>query len=267
MAIIEHAKYYESPAASTDPIHTSCELICVMEGTITVSDGENEYTVGENGAVLIKSRQRHFVTVHDKTEYRRYLVFINPWELKKHLVQPDLFAALTDIGECGVLTVHDRPCIVSRFETLTDIFSFNNNIYAELGAALEVLSEFIRPEIVNKPPMSRSGRNLTNEIREYIEREYANEIKISELAEKLFVSTSYLTHTFKSETGVSPREYLSHIRCTRAYELIVHTHMKFSDISEATGFCCANDMTKKIREYCGDTPTQIRKKQADINPF
>ncbi|MDE6724781.1 MAG: AraC family transcriptional regulator [Ruminiclostridium sp.] len=262
MAIVEHAKYYKRPAVSTEPVHTSCELICIVEGSITVSDGKNKYTVEENGAMLIKSRQRHLVTVSDNTEYKRYLAFINPWELKKHLVQPDLFAALTDISECGILTVHDRAGIASRFETLTDIFSFNSNIYAELGVVLEVLSEFIRPEIINKPPMSHSGRDLTNETREYIEKEYANEIKISELAEKLFVSPGYLTHTFKSETGVSPREYLSHIRCTRAYELIVHTKMKFSDISEATGFCCANDMTRKMREYYGDTPTQIRKKQS-----
>ena len=261
MAIVEHAKYYEKPAGSTEPIHTSCELICVVDGSITVNDGKKEYIIEKNGAILIKSRQRHIVNVLGNAEYKRYLAFINPWELKKHLVQPDLFAALTDISECGVLTVHDRVGIVSRFEALTDIFSFNNNIYAELGAALEVLSEFIRPEIVNKPPMSSSGKNLANKTREYIEREYAGEIKISELAEKLFVSPGYLTHTFKIETGVSPREYLSHIRCTRAYELIIHTRMKFSDISEATGFCCANDMTRKMREYCGETPTQIRKKQ------
>ncbi len=81
---------------------------------------------------------------------------------------------------------------------------------------------------------------------------------LAEIAEQNYVSTSYLTHVFKEETGLSPREYLSHIRCTRAYELILHTNMRFSDISDATGFCCANDMTRKIREYYGSTPTKLR---------
>ena len=122
MAIVQHAKYYERPAAGTEPVHTTCELICIVEGSITVSDGKNKYTAEENSAVLIKSRQRHLVTVSDNRPYKRYLAFINPWELKKHLVQPDLFAALTDISECGILTVHGRAGIVSRFEKLTDIF-------------------------------------------------------------------------------------------------------------------------------------------------
>lgn len=57
---------------------------------------------------------------------------------------------------------------------------------------------------------------------------------------------------------MSPRACLSHIRCTRAYDLILHTNMKFSEISVTAGFCCSNDMCRKLREYYGMTPTEIR---------
>mgnify|MGYP003303848865 CR=1 FL=1 len=103
-----------------------------------------------------------------------------------------------------------------------------------------------------------TGKRLVKNVREYIEKFYADNIKIADIAKENFISEGYLTHTFKAETGMSPREYLSHIRCTRAYELIRHTEMKFSAISAVTGFCCANDMSRKIREYYGYTPTEIR---------
>lgn len=57
---------------------------------------------------------------------------------------------------------------------------------------------------------------------------------------------------------MAPREYLTHIRCSRAYELIRHTTMKFSDITVNTDFCSQSDMSRKIREYYGATPKEIR---------
>lgn len=83
-------------------------------------------------------------------------------------------------------------------------------------------------------------------------------IRIADIAAKNFISEGYLAHAFKAETGMSPREYLTHIRCTRACELIRYTAMRFADIADVTGFCCANDMSRKIREFCGLSPTELR---------
>ncbi|MBP1560291.1 MAG: helix-turn-helix transcriptional regulator [Oscillospiraceae bacterium] len=78
------------------------------------------------------------------------------------------------------------------------------------------------------------------------------------LVGRIHAREGYLAHAFKAETGMSPCEYLTHIRCTRACELIRYTAMKFGDIADVTGFCCANDMSRKIREHYGLSPTEIR---------
>ncbi len=258
MAIIEHARYYESTMYNANHVHTDCELIYVVSGSLSVSDGNTEYRIGPKDAVLIKSRCRHAVTVPFESDYKRYLAFINPWELKKRLVQPDLFALLTDTSESGMIIVRDDQRLEQMFKLMAEIFENNNNIYSELGAVLGALAEFIRMDFGSDPKPLRSGKRLAETVREYIEDKYTDNIRISDIAALNYVSPSYLTHIFKSETGLSPKEYLSHIRCTRAYELIMHTNMKFSYISEITGFSCANDMSRKIREYYGMTPTEIR---------
>ncbi len=259
MAVIEHAKYYESAMYNANHVHTDCEMIYVVNGSLKVSDGKSEYTLSGGDSALIKSRQRHSVSVGPDSDYRRYLAFINPWELRKLLVQPDLFALLTDTSESGIIVIRKAAGLEEKFQAMERIFlSGTVNIYAELGAALSALSGFVKENIRNRSPVPRSGKRLAKTVREYIESRFADNIRIAEIAEQNYVSTSYLTHVFKEETGLSPREYLSHIRCTRAYELILHTNMKFSDISDATGFCCANDMTRKIREYYGSTPTKLR---------
>lgn len=141
---------------------------------------------------------------------------------------------------------------------MADIFLLHSNLYAELGTVLRLLSLFYRMSKLEQVPVVHAGKQLSESVRTYIEEHFSDHIRISNLAHQHFVSPGYLTHVFKSETGMSPRAYLSHIRCTRAYDLILHTNMKFSEISDAAGFCCSNDMCRKLREYYGLTPTEIR---------
>ena len=258
MAIIEHSGYYENPLAPVSHAHTSCELMYVIEGELEIKVNDTMHHITQNTLVLIKSRQHHNVRFAGESNYRRYIAMINPWELRKQLVRPDLFAMLTDISEEGIAVVKN-VALLPQFERMTDIFENGGNIYSELSSALEIISfiyEQLKPQKTSDN--ESAGKQLVRNVREYIEKFYADSIKISDIARENFISEGYLTHTFKAETGMSPREYLSHIRCTRAYELIPHTEMKFSAISAVTGFCCANDMSRKIREYYGFTPTQIR---------
>ncbi|MBQ8781767.1 MAG: AraC family transcriptional regulator [Oscillospiraceae bacterium] len=259
MAIIEHSGYYDAPLSGISHRHTSCELMYVLEGKLEITVNDTVHHITENTLVLIKSRQHHKVRFIGNSEYHRFIAMINPWELRRQLVRPDLFAMLTDISDKGLIIAENVRDLRSEFERMTDIFSNGANIYAELSSALEIISvlyDEIKPK--KEPTLKSSRRQLAQKVREHIEKNYADNLKITDIAEENFVSTGYLTHTFKAETGMSPREYLSHIRCTRAYELIKHTGMKFSAISSAAGFCCANDMSRKIREYYGLTPTEIR---------
>ena len=192
-------------------------------------------------------------------EYKRFIAVINPWELKKELVRPDLFALLTDISKSGFVKIVNAEELYGGFERMEHIFRNGGNVYEELSAALAVISQIYAAVRPNTPECAaHAAKRLSDKVRAYIEQRFADNIKIADIAAANYVSEGYLAHAFKSETGMSPREYLSHIRCTRAYELIIHTDMKFVDIAANTGFCCANDMSRKIRGYYGRTPTEIR---------
>ena len=259
MPIIEHAGYYENPIHSVSHTHTSCEIMYIVSGRINVNDGKQFFDLTDNDCLLIKNCQLHNVKPADGVDYKRFITVVNPWELKNQLVRPDLFAMMTDTSKSGFIYLQNAPKLRGGFEKMTDIFENGGNIYAEISAALEVISavyEKIMPR--QTYTAEHSAKRLTSTVRSYIEQNYADNIKIAQLAADNFVSVGYLTHAFKAETGMSPRQYLSHIRCARAYELICHTSMTFSSISANTGFCCANDMSRKIREYYGKSPTDLR---------
>ncbi len=259
MAMIEHSRYYENPIFGVSHAHTSCELMYIVEGTLDVTVKDTTHNICKNDCVLIKSRQHHITKVSADIKYHRYIAMINPWELRKQLVRPDLFTMLTDISKDGIIILRNAVQLKTCFERMTDIFENGANIYSELSAVLEVLSpmhEQVKPR--KEHGAENAGRRLSDKVRRYIEENFAENIRVSRIAADNYISEGYLSHTFKAETGMSPREYLSHIRCTRAYDLIRHTAMSFTEIAAVTGFCCANDMSRKLREYYGLTPTQIR---------
>lgn len=147
MAIIEHAGYYEDPMPGVSHEHFCCELMYITEGELDITAKET-YHIYANDLVLIKSSQHHRVRVTTSAEYHRYIVMINPWELRNQLVRPDLFAMLTDTSKEGIIIVRNDPELRSGFDKMTDIFTNGANIYTELGATLEIISvvyEQIKP--------------------------------------------------------------------------------------------------------------------------
>lgn len=259
MSIIEHAGYYENPLHNISHTHTSCELMCVVSGRAEVSADGFSVSVGDGGCLLIKSRQPHSVRIAPDMEYRRFIAVLNPWELKNQLVRPNLFTMMTDTSKGGFIYMKEAAALYEGFARMTELFQNGGNVYEEMSAAIGVLSAFYeiyRPRVPETA--ARSAKRLSDKVRAYLEQNFGETVRIAEIAAENFVSEGYLSHAFKEETGMSPRAYLSHIRCSRAYELICHTDMKFSEIAAKTGFCCANDMSRKIREQYGRTPMAIR---------
>ena len=164
MAIIEHSGYYENPLSGVSHEHTSCELMYVLEGELEITVKNKKHHIFKNSLVLIKSRQHHKVRFISDGEYHRYIAMINPWELRKQLVRPDLFALLTDISESGIVVVYNALNLINEFEKMTDIFNNGANVYAELSAALQVIS--VLYEEVKPRRESRSESTANQEARE-----------------------------------------------------------------------------------------------------
>ncbi|MBQ7981170.1 MAG: AraC family ligand binding domain-containing protein, partial [Oscillospiraceae bacterium] len=140
MAIIEHSGYYENPLTGVSHEHTSCEIMYVLEGKLEITVNEKIHHITPDTLVLIKSRQHHKVRFVSDGNYHRYIVMINPWELRRQLVRPDLFALLTDISDEGIIIVRNAPALRKEFDRMTEIFKGGANIYSELSSSLEIIS-------------------------------------------------------------------------------------------------------------------------------
>ena len=73
-------------------------------------------------------------------------------------------------------------------------------------------------------------------IKQYIDRNYMNDINLNILAEELHMTPSYVCKIFRKGTGKKLTEYLNMVRIDHAKRLIKTTNLKVYEISEKVGF-------------------------------
>ena len=98
---------------------------------------------------------------------------------------------------------------------------------------------------------------------EYIEKNYAKQISLSDIARETKLSESHLSVLFKTETGINFLQYLNAVRITNATHLLLQTSMNVTEIASATGFPSPGYFTKMFRRFKGKTPTEYRNSHSD----
>lgn len=93
-----------------------------------------------------------------------------------------------------------------------------------------------------------------------IEQSIAEDLTVTEIADKLNISVYYLCHVFKSETGITPIDYRNSVKLTMAKRLLIHTDSKIGDISLECGFGSASYFSKIFVKSEGISPAEYRAK-------
>lgn len=100
-------------------------------------------------------------------------------------------------------------------------------------------------------------------IQQYIREHYAEKITLDQLSELVDINKYYLIRLFKQQTGLSPIDYLIHVRLGEAEKLLAHTNVTISKISDMVGFHSPSHFSKTFKESNHSTPSLYRKRYAN----
>jgi len=94
---------------------------------------------------------------------------------------------------------------------------------------------------------------------DYMEENYSRtDLSLTEVAKHVGVSCSYLSITFKEQTGVNFNDYLMRLRLAKAKELLRHTNLKTYEIAESVGFNDSSYFIKVFKKLEGMSPKTYR---------
>lgn len=124
---------------------------------------------------------------------------------------------------------------------------------------LEVTEQNIREyeEFLNRS-MSEA-RDEVAAVKNYIYQHYGEDLNLEMLAEKVYLSSGYLSFIFKKETGMNLNRFIRVFRMEKAKELLCGTNMKVAQISEKVGFANVSYFCRSFREFYGSSPESYRK--------
>ena len=99
------------------------------------------------------------------------------------------------------------------------------------------------------------NQNVIDEIIEYVENNYSDNITLEDLSEKYYISNSYLSKIFKSKTGYTFKKYLYTVRINNAKEIFKASGGEsINEVSYRTGFSDLSYFYKVFHKVEGITP-------------
>lgn len=191
----------------------------------------------ENSKIFILSMQ-YFFSNDDSNQYDHY--FTGDSIKNTHNLDKQVIYLLNNLIELYIFREQKRT---------SEIFE----VYFSLINLLEK-KYLVRVKLDEE----RNLRKKIGEIKFYIDNNFDKEIKLSDLAGKLYVSEQYLSRLFSSEIGMSLSEYLIKKRLEKVRKDLFETEKSITDIVFSSGFSNINSFNRLFKKYQGMTPTEYR---------
>jgi len=134
----------------------------------------------------------------------------------------------------------------------------------ELNASLEKavkllnIEHDIDPEDDSSTDHNIAPNEVIDIIKEYIDENYCQDIKISMFSDKYYFSKEYLSKLYKKKYGCGIYEYALKLRMERAKELLADPAIQIQEISDRLGYSNNNYFSKAFKNYYNISPTEYR---------
>lgn len=142
--------------------------------------------------------------------------------------------------------------------------SISLNIDDKNNITKEQINELIAPlcnmlDLSYESEISDDSSDITNEVKKYLEQHRAKNITSDDICKALACSRSHISHQFKTQTGMSIREYLTKLRINDAKHLLKYSELTVTEIAFTTGFSSSNYFTNVFKKELGMSPGTYRK--------
>lgn len=137
-------------------------------------------------------------------------------------------------------------------------FGLSNDLRrnGQLGVFLSVIAEGSRIEKTNEA--DRANVYVRKAV-SFIQSNYCNPIKVTDVAEYVCINRSYLYTLFQNSIGMSPQQFLTTFRITKATELLQLTALPIESIALSCGYRDPLVFAKAFRQMKKMSPTSYRK--------
>lgn len=245
--------------------HDEVEMIYIQKGKVTIVIEEEVFHATPGELFFVNSGELHFMESDDMSiEYYtilfplEFVSFQTEDELEQDIFLPLrqkqlLFPRVAERVHQQNLTKWIKALIMENEERLYG-YQLRTKILL-----LQML-EYLTKEKQLRPTDYANTNQLQRELITYVQKNYAEKISLSMLATEFHLSEKYLSWYFKEHFSISFMQYVTHLRMSKAKELLVATEESITEVAMSCGYPSVNLFIRNFKETYGITPLQYRKK-------
>lgn len=263
----EHLRLYTS-VNNTFPshLHRQAEMILVLEGGLSVTDGPGRYSLAPGQGILIFPNRLHSLYTAPEQGSRILLCIFEPDFCPHYRHYFQNYLPEDGSFDLKLLSRHSR----SAAQALTDLtqeYERHEPIPAYLCNLAEGYLELLLADLFTSPaalPLQRqkSGENLELEQRVllYLDRHFTEELSLDLLAKEFGVSRFHLSRLFSEKFQTTFPRYVNSRRLEYARELLAESNDSVTNIALDAGFGSSRSFFREFREAFHMTPNAYRRR-------
>lgn len=231
----------------------------------------DDYAIGvvENGVHAFNYRREHFaitrnnvVTCQPGEIHTGHPGNDEPWRFRMMYLQTSLICEVAnELGHQSTSLPFLNHTSISQPEIVNAVrqFHLNSEQNRPILAQEVQLRELLVLVLLNFSELKLPQRSIANEkapierTKKYIQENYAEDLKLEDLAHIAHLSKSYFIRTFRHHEGVSPYAYLLQIRLNRAKSFLKQG-ISATDVAAQTGFFDQSHLNRYFKKFLGITP-------------
>lgn len=206
------------------------QLLYISKGMAHFNIMNEMYTVPEGSLVIYRPHeaQRYFYNLSENPEI--YWIHFSGVDIENHMNN----MGFRDIPwyNIGVkseyINIFDK--IIKELQVRRDHFFELSNLYA-----LELLSLMSRHMSEASLSIHVTNEQIQNVI-ELINKNSSEQQSVKDYAKLCNMSTCWFIHCFKAYTGMTPQQYITDIRITKAKELLSDSSFNITEIASIVGY-------------------------------
>ncbi len=267
---LEQMVRYEKFDMRVKHFHTQYEIFYIIEGERVFFFNNREYIARAGDLILVDSNLIHMTRsiVGSNDGHSRIILYITREKMESYdQMYPSLHLVRFLENYYGVyhLDREQQALILSLFRSLRHFLNSREHNY-KVGIDLEILAwffklmSFVRHQRQEVPNDSDNPKyKAAYGIADYLSENCQRPISLDELAERFYLSKSYICRIFKEVTGYTISEYTNIHRIRRAKRYLEETDMSISQIASALGYESLTYFERTFKTYMTMPPLKYRK--------
>ena len=224
--------------------HTNFEIICILEGDITVTVEGRKFHLSDNQIIILPPMCFHTISSNSRMRYRRITGLFEKTEIPEEIYEP----LSRDLLKNPVITHTDIPNILSQL-----LYSIDKPYCAPLQKSLLVQIFYIAlqkaDQVYAKEPSSQISAIL-----QYIDANICKLITLEDISKNTYISQSTISHLFVREMKATVKQYILQKKLAYAEDLI-QSGENPTEVSLKIGYGNYSNFYRIYRKFYGKSPS------------